>query len=106
MYSARPAEFVSQMPAFPVSVFRASVVPEAVAPEAVVPEAAEAGAEVGAADAAADDVAAGVVGAAAAADEELDELLQAASSTATPTSGRLTPNVRSEVLRDMTILPL
>jgi hypothetical protein len=46
------------------------------------------------------------VAGAAAADEELDELLQAASSTATPTSGTLTPNVRSEVLRNMTILPM
>ena len=38
--------------------------------------------------------------------EELDELLQAATSTVTPASGRPTPSVRSEVLRNMTILPM
>jgi hypothetical protein len=95
MYSARPAEFVSQIPALPEAVFKASVEPEAVELGA---------AELGAAEAVA--VAAGLVVAGPAAAEVLEELLQAVASIATPASGRLKPSARSGVLRSMTILPM
>jgi hypothetical protein len=95
MYSARPAEFVSQIPALPEAVFKASVEPEAVELGAAELDAAEAVA-----------VAAGLVAAEPAAAEVLEELLQAVASIAAPASGRLKPSVRSGVLRSMTLLPM
>jgi hypothetical protein len=103
MYSARPAEFVSQIPALPEAVFKASVEPEAVELGAVELGAVELGAvELGAAEA----VAVGLVVVEPAAAVVLEELLQAVASIATPASGRLRPSVRSGVLRNMTILPM
>jgi hypothetical protein len=74
----------------PEAVFKANVEPEPV--------------ELGAAEAVG--VALGPAVVDVAADELLEEALQAATSIATPASGRPTPSVRSEVLRITTILPM
>jgi hypothetical protein len=93
-YSVRPAESVSQIPALPLAVFKTNVEPEAVEPEAVEPGAAEAVV-----------VGVGPVVVVPLAADVLDALLQAVASIATAASGRPKPNVRSEVLRSITILP-
>ena len=87
VYSARPAEFVSQIPALPVAVFKANAEPEAL--------------ELGAAEDVG--VVVGPVVFVAAADVP-EELLQAATSITTAASGTPKPSLRSEVLRSMTIL--
>lgn len=89
-YSARPDEFVSQMPWLPDSVFRS------VAPEAAGPEAAEADA---------DGARLVVVAPAAGAELLLDALLQAAANTAMEASVRPRPDLRTKVLQSMKILP-
>jgi hypothetical protein len=80
-----------------VAVSKAKLEPEAVELGAA------AAAELGAA--AAVGVAAGPTVVDVAADDPLEELLQAASSIAAPASGRPTLSARSEVLRTMMILP-
>ena len=91
-YSARPDEFVSQMPWLPDSVLRTSAVPEAAEPEAD-----------GLGTAAADvDGARLVVAAPAAAGVLLlDALLQAAATIARAASVRPRPALRAGVLQSM-----
>jgi hypothetical protein len=89
MYTARPDEFVSQIPARPLTVFKANVEPEAVEP--------------GLAEAVG--VVAGPAVVVPAAADVLDAPPQAAVSIATAASGRPKPSVRSEALRNITVLP-
>jgi hypothetical protein len=93
MYSVRPAEPVSQIPALPLAVFRANVEPEAVEPEAV---------ERGAAEAVVP-----VAGPVVVVPPEADapDVPQAAASIAVAASGRPKPSVRSEFLGSMPNLP-
>jgi hypothetical protein len=90
-YSARPDEFVSQMPRLPDFVFRASVEPEA--------------AELAPAEADVDGAELVVVVPAAAGVLLLDVLLQAAATIVTAASVRPRPALRTEVLESMKILP-
>lgn len=94
-YSARPAEFVSQMPWLPESVFRVSAAPGAAEPEAV---------ELGAAEADVAGAELAVVAPAAGGALLLDALLQAAATIATAASVRPKPALRTEVIQSMTIL--
>lgn len=75
MYSVRPAESVSQIPALPLAVFKANVEPGAAEPGAAEPGAAEA-------------VVVGAVVAVPPAADVLDALLQAVASIAIAASGR------------------
>lgn len=102
-YSARPDEFVSQMPSLPVTVFRASAWPEAAGLEAAGLEAAgleAAGLEAAGLEAAGLEAA----GLEAAGVLLLDELLQAAAAIAMA-SVRPRPALRTKVLESMKILP-
>jgi hypothetical protein len=84
------------MPALPLAVFKTNVEAEAVEPGAA--EAVELAAEEAAG------VVAGPVVVVPPAADVLDALLQAAARIATAASGRPKPNVRTEVLRSITIL--
>jgi hypothetical protein len=94
-YSARPDEFVSQMPWLPDNVFRASVDPEAAEPEP---------AGLGAAEAGVDGGRLVLVAPPAAPVLLLDPLLQAAATIATAANVRPRPALRTEVLQSMKIL--
>src|ERR1700746_414051 len=91
MYSVRPAESVSQIPAPPLAVFKANVEPEAVEP--------------GAAEAVGVVVGPVVVEPPAADVPDVLDVPQAAARIATAASGRPKPSMRSEVPRSMTNLP-
>jgi hypothetical protein len=90
-YSARPDEFVSQMPRLPDFVFRASVEPET--------------AGLGPAEADVDGAELVVVVLAGAGVLLLDALLQATAAIATVASVRPRPALCTEVLESMKILP-